>query len=102
NYHQGSRPKGGYSLVQHVHNRFIPLFKSYELKIKPDSTLTDALKPKAIIVDARGWSQGGVFKDGWVRTQTRSFGSFHIAVDTVAPVIQPQNISAGKDMGAIN
>ena len=102
NYHQGSRPTGGYSLVQHVHNRFIPLFSSYELKIKPDSTLTDALKPKAIIVDARGWSQGGNFEDGWVRTKTRSFGSFHIAVDTVAPVIQPQNISAGKDMGAIS
>ncbi len=101
-YHQGSRPKDGYSMVQHVHNRFIPLFESYELKIKPDSTLTDALKPKAIIVDDRRNSHGGNFDDGWVRTKTRSFGSFHIAVDTVPPVIQPQNISPGKDMGAIS
>ena len=100
NYHQGARPKDGYSMVQHVHNRFIPLFDSYELKIRPDSTLTDALKPKAIIVDDRRNSHGGNFDDGWVRTKTRSFGSFHIAVDTVPPTIQPQNISPGKDMGA--
>lgn len=101
-YHQGARPKDGYSMVQHVHNRFIPLFESYELKIKPDSTLTDALKSKAIIVDDRRNSHGGNFDDGWVRTRTRAFGSFHIAVDTVPPTIQPQNISRGKDMGTIN
>ncbi|RQP09813.1 M23 family metallopeptidase [Parapedobacter defluvii] len=102
NYHQGARPKDGYSMLQHVHNRFIPLFKSYELKIKPDETLTDALKPKAIIVDVERRSQGGNFDDGWVRTKTRSFGSFYVTVDTLPPTIQPQNISEGKDMGAIN
>ncbi|MFB2120976.1 M23 family metallopeptidase [Parapedobacter sp. 2B3] len=102
NYHQGARPKDGYSMVQHVHNRLTPLFESYELKIRPDSTLTDALKSKAIIVDDRRNSHGGNFNDGWVRTKTRSFGSFHIAVDTVPPTIQPQNISPGKDMGAVS
>ncbi len=101
NYHQGARPKDGYSMLQHVHNRFIPLAKPYELKIKPDETLTDALKPKAIIVDIERRSQGGNFDDGWVRTKTRSFGSFYITVDTLAPTIQPQNISEGKDMGAV-
>ncbi|MBK1440070.1 M23 family metallopeptidase [Parapedobacter sp. ISTM3] len=102
NYHQGSRPKGGYSMMQHIHNRFIPLRESYELKIKPDSTLTDALKPKAIIVNAEGNSHGGNFEDGWVRTKTRSFGGFYIAVDTLPPTIQPQNISENKNMAATN
>lgn len=102
NYHQGARPADGYSMLQHVHNRFIPLFKSYELKIKPDETLTDALKPKAIIVDIERRSQGGNFDNGWVRTKTRSLGSFYVTVDTLPPTIQPQNISEGKDMGAIN
>lgn len=102
NYHQGARPNDGYSMLQHVHNRFIPLFKSYELKIKPDETLTDALKPKAIIVDIDRRSHGGNFDDGWVRTKTRSFGSFYVTVDTLPPTIQPQNISEGKDMGAVN
>ena len=102
NYHQGAQPQDGYSMVQHVHNRFIPLFESYELKIKPDGALLDALKTKALIVDDKRNSHGGNFDDGWVRTKTRSFGSFHIAVDTINPTIQPQNISEGKDMGAVN
>ncbi|SKB29024.1 Peptidase family M23 [Parapedobacter luteus] len=101
-YHQGSRPNGGYSMMQHIHNRFIPLRDSYELKIKADSTLTDALKAKAIIVNAEGNSHGGNFEDGWVRTKTRSFGGFYIAIDTLPPTIQPQNISEGKNMAATN
>src|SRR5690606_4009713 len=100
-YSEGPRPKSGYSMLQHVHNRFIPLFKSYELKIKPDETLTDALKSKAIIVDIEGRSHGGNFEDGWVRTKTRSFGNFYVTVDTIAPTIRPQNISQGKNMAAI-
>ena len=101
-YSEGARPKDGYSMLQHVHNRFIPLFQSYELKIMPDAALTDALKPKAIIVDIERRSHGGNFEGGWVRTKTRSFGSFYVTVDTLSPTIQPQNISEGKDMGAIS
>jgi len=98
-YSQGTLPKDGYSAVQHVHNRFIPLAESYELKIKPDATLTEELRPKAIVVDLEGRSHGGNFQNGWVRTKTRSFGSFYIAVDTVPPTIQSLNLSEGKDMG---
>jgi len=100
NYHQGAQPKDGYSMIQHVHNRFIPLAESYELKIRPNESLTDDLKPKAIIVDLERKSQGGNFDSGWVRTKTRAFGSFYITVDTIAPSIHPQNIGEGKDMGA--
>ncbi len=102
NYHQGAKPAKGYSMVQHLHNNLTPLFESYELKIKPDASLTDRLKDKAIIVDQRGNSHGGNYEDGMVRTKTRSFGSFHIAVDTMAPSIRPQNISEGKNMAALS
>ena len=101
-YHQGAKPAKGYSLVQHVHNNLTPLFESYELRIRPDNTLTDNLQEKAIIVDQRGNSHGGNYEDGMVRTKTRSFGSFHVAVDTTAPTIRPQNISAGKNMAALS
>ncbi len=96
NYHQGAKPAGGYSMIQHVHNRFTPLFESYELKIKPDTSLTEALAAKAIIVDVERNSHGGNFDGGWVRTKTRSFGSFYVAVDTVPPTIQPQPVTAGR------
>lgn len=100
NYSQGSKPNEGYSLVQHVHNNMIPLAGAYTLSIRPDQSLSEHLQTKALIVDARGNSIGGTFQDGWVSTQTRSFGSFHIQVDTVAPQIQPVNVSPGKNLAA--
>jgi len=101
-YTEGPRPKEAYSTLHHVHNRFIPLFKSYELKIMPDATLTEGLRDKAIIVDTDRRSHGGNFDGGWVRTQTRSFGSFYVTVDTLPPTIRPLNIGEGKDMAAIS
>lgn len=101
-YHQGSRPAGAYSMIQHVHNRFIPLFDSYELKIKADASLPEALRAKALIVNTDRRSIGGVYEDGWVSTRTRSFGSFYISVDTIAPTIRPQNIAPGKNMAAVS
>lgn len=98
NYTQGAKPDGGYSLVQHVHNDRTPLFMDYELQIRPDHTLPAHLRNKALIVDSRGKSHGGRYKDGFVTTRTRSFGSFHIRVDTVPPLIQPMNISAGRNL----
>lgn len=41
---------------------------------------------------------GGQYENGYVTTQARSFGSFYISVDTVPPVIRPQNISSGRNM----
>lgn len=98
NYSQGARPEGGYSLIQHVHNNRIPLFKSYELKIRPDASLPPRLQPKALIVDDKGASHGGIYKDGFVVTNTRSFGSFHVRVDTIPPRIQAVNITPGKNI----
>src|SRR5690606_33802152 len=97
-YSQGPKPEGGYSLVQHVHNTYTPLFKSYELQIKPDQTLPVELQSKALIVDEKGQSHGGKFKDGYVHTQTRSFGSFHVRVDTIPPQVKPLNITNGKNL----
>lgn len=101
-YHQGGRPAGAYSMIQHVHNRFIPLFDSYELKIKADATLPESLYPKALIVNTDRRSIGGVYENGWVSTRTRSFGSYYITVDTTAPSIRPQNIANGKNMAAVS
>jgi len=102
NYSQGSKPSGGYSLMQHLHNRMIPLHKGYELAIKPDETLPERLHNKALIVDSRGNSMGGRYENGWVRTTAYSFGSFYVGVDTTAPTIRPQNIGEGKNMAALS
>lgn len=99
NYSQGARPDKGYSLVQHVHNNLTPLAGAYQLRIRADESLPPHLQSKALIVNARGGgSMGGQYEDGFVTTQARSFGSFYISVDTVPPVIRPQNISSGRNM----
>lgn len=100
NYAQGSKPANGYSLVQHVHSRTIPLHKQYALAIKADNSLPEHLWDKALIVDAKGNSQGGSYEEGWVKTNTWYFGSFHITVDTIPPVIRAVNITNGKNLAS--
>ncbi|MEO8795162.1 MAG: M23 family metallopeptidase [Daejeonella sp.] len=102
NYTTSAKPSGGYSKIMNVHNKLTPLHKYYALWIKPDSTLSDDLKSKAIIVDTKRNSQGGNFEDGFVKASSRTFGSFYVAVDTVAPRIVPVNISDGKNMSGIS
>ncbi|MGI4805732.1 MAG: M23 family metallopeptidase [Janthinobacterium lividum] len=92
---------GGYSVVHRIHNRFTPLHDQVDLWIKPNVSLGN-YADKAIIVNSGHGAQGGFFKDGYVKTKIKSFGDYYIAVDTVAPVILPVNISEGKNMTATN
>ncbi|RYE30127.1 MAG: hypothetical protein EOP42_12800 [Sphingobacteriaceae bacterium] len=91
------RKTGGYSVVHRIHNRFTVLHDNFELSIKPDISLGN-YADKAIIVSSGNGSQGGFFKDGFVKARIRSFGDYYIAVDSVAPVITHLNISEGKNM----
>ncbi|MVN20946.1 M23 family metallopeptidase [Mucilaginibacter arboris] len=93
------RKTGAYSVVHRIHNRFTQLNNSIELWIKPDVSL-GANADKAVIVNTGGGCFGGVFKDGYVKASIREFGNYYIAIDTIAPVITPVNISEGKNMSA--
>lgn len=100
-YSQSPQSKNGYSLIQHVHNRMVPLHQGYKLAIKA-LKLPAYLQSKALIVNTKGGSQGGVYKDGYVSTTARTFGSFYITVDTIAPVIRAINLTANRNMAGIN
>jgi hypothetical protein len=97
-YAEGSKPRSGYSNLHQIHNDLVPLLDNYKLSIKPDGSLPDRLQSKAIVVDDKGRSKGGRFDDGWVTTSLRDMGSFYVAVDTVAPLITPRNLSNGKNL----
>lgn len=99
NYSQNSAPAGAYSLIQNVHNNLTPLFNSYSLAIRAKD-LPARLEKKALIVSRQGGSQGGRFKDGWVHTNPRSFGSFYVTVDTIAPQITARNLPNGNNVAA--
>lgn len=98
-YDQGTRPKGAYSHLQHIHNRMVPVHQGYSLAINAQDVPRN-LQSKALIVNAQGDSQGGIYKDGFVMTTARTLGSFYITVDTVAPIIRSLNLSANKNMSA--
>lgn len=94
------KPTNGYSPVHVIHNRMIPLHSGYSLSILADG-LPAHLQSKAIIIDSRGRSQGGSYKDGYVHARMSELGNFHIGVDTTPPVIRPINISENKVMTGI-
>ncbi|MEH6308176.1 M23 family metallopeptidase [Olivibacter sp. CPCC 100613] len=100
-YDQGQRPKGAYSNLQHIHNRMVPVHQGYNLAINAQD-VPPHLQAKALIVNAQGDSQGGIYKDGFVRTTARVLGSFYITVDTIAPIIRSLNLSSNKNMSAYN
>lgn len=91
---------GAIAPVHYVHDASVPLQKAYMLSIKVPQ-LTNSQQSKALIVAVNGKgfsSEGGEWTDGWITTQTKTFGKFTVAFDTVAPVIKPVNIAAGKDL----
>ncbi|MCW3072803.1 MAG: Peptidase [Bacteroidetes bacterium] len=90
-YSRPSSVKGSFSPLHRIQNAETALQKAYTLSIRPNH-LPDSLQPKACIVSVneKGGKtyEGGSYKDGWVSTQTKSFGNFTVAVDTVPPRIR--------------
>ncbi len=99
NYSTSPKKTGGYSVVHHIHNRFTPLHDDFELWIKPDVSLGNNTD-KAVIVNTGHGARISFFKDSFVKAKVRNFGDYYIAIDTIAPVITPVNISEGKNMAA--
>lgn len=92
---------GAYSAIYQIQNNLTPLHTGFDLWIKADASLPASLQDKAVIVSAGGSYQGGVFENGYIKASPRNFGSFYIAVDTVAPSVTPVNIINGKNMAGI-
>lgn len=99
NFAYSTLPKkpGTFSVVHRIHNIFTPIHDTYDLWIKPDSSI-GKLTDKAVIVNAAGVYEGGSFDDGYVKTQARTFGDFYVKLDTAPPFIIPINISKGGNM----
>ncbi|MES2419493.1 MAG: M23 family metallopeptidase [Bacteroidota bacterium] len=93
--------QNAFSDIHQVQNKLIPLHKGFELWIKADSTLAKN-QQKALIVNTNRVSQGGYFENGYVKALPKNFGSFFIAIDTIAPVITPVNITPNKNMSGLS
>jgi murein DD-endopeptidase MepM/ murein hydrolase activator NlpD len=91
---------GSFSQVHHIHNRLTPIHDTYDLWIKPDKDLVQ-FADKAVIVNTTGSLELSTYEDGYVKTQTKTFGDFYIKLDTIPPHITPVNIINGKNMAAL-
>ena len=105
--------KGTYSPLHQIMTDETPLQKAYSLSIQPVK-LPDSLQSKACIISVNDKGkrnyEGGIYKDGWVTTQTKEFGNFAVAIDNVAPKIRTAfplskgttvNLSKAKTIGII-
>ena len=87
-----------YGKVHHVHFNNTPVHKKYSLEIK--TNIADSLIEKTYIAttDMKGnfWYIGGIWKNNFLKTETREFGNFCIVADTTNPEIKGVNIFPGK------
>ena len=80
-----------YSYKHSVHSSATPIHKYYKVSVKAEG-IPEKYQGKAVVT-RNGRSEGGFYKDGWVSTRARYFGSFGIKIDTIAPRIVPYKIS---------
>ncbi|RZK10913.1 MAG: hypothetical protein EOO43_19790 [Flavobacterium sp.] len=93
--------KNAFSNIHTIHNNLTPLHTGFSLWIRPDSNLSQ-WKDKAVIVNVNRSSQGGIFEDGWIKATPKVFGSYFVAIDTIAPTIIPVNIIDGKNLSEVS
>lgn len=97
-YSKREAEEGMYSGVYQVFSKQIPVHRPYSLEIKTKN-LPIEFNAKALIVnldDEKPKAVGGVLKNGFLKTNSRQFGSFAIMLDTVPPEIIALNIHQGK------
>ncbi len=90
---------GTISNLHSIHSKLTPVHSYYSISIRCPE-LPEKLKDKAFIASIdnakKTYNEGGILENGYINTQTRSFGNFAIALDTTPPVIKPLNISNNK------
>jgi Peptidase family M23 len=99
-YSTSDGPAGAFSAVHRIHRPSTPIQTAITVSIEA-TELPERLQRKALlarVVSGKLRSSGGGYENGYVTAQTRAFGSYVIAVDTVAPAIRPDNIQDGASM----
>jgi hypothetical protein len=104
--YQTSQMKYSLSDVHHLHTDEVPVQQLFVLRIKTAGIAPD-LADKAVVVEVSNdkkkiYAKGGEFKEGWIKTEVKSFGNYTVRMDTVAPLITPVNVAEGKDMGVLS
>ena len=103
-YDVSDKMDGMVSKTHHIHNKFTPVHKYFNIFIKPDS-LPEKLLQKAYIVryeDDKNIACGGEILNDYISTRVNSFGDYCICIDTIPPEIEPVNIKNGMSFSSLD
>jgi len=92
-FHESPQTEGSLSPFYHVGNKEVPVHLSYTLSIQSPS-VDPGLRSKLLIISGNEKgetiSAGGEYREGAVVAKLRSFGTYGVALDTIAPEIIPR------------
>lgn len=85
-------PGKGISNRVRIHYPYIPLHHYFELALKPNKTIPISLRDKVVLMYSDGKDEDGrdakFTSQGWYEAKVRNFGTYWLAIDTVAPSIK--------------
>jgi hypothetical protein len=91
--------ESNFSAYYHVGNPFEPVHDDFILKLR-SREVPEELQDKLLVVEynedrGRYYARGGEFKLGWVTTRVKSFGTYTLMMDTIAPAINVRRCDRG-------
>lgn len=90
-----------YSDIYHIHNRYTPLHKSYNLSIKPKRIPPGKSSKLLIVQQVNGSVRIPVqtrWENGSLSARYSSFGSFYVGIDTIPPTVSPNGLIQGVNL----
>lgn len=95
--------QGKYSQLYKIHDAKVPVANYFDISILPLNIDTTKLEKYYIAyTDYNGKKQyvGGIFRNGFLNTKSRAFGTYFIDIDEDAPEVKAVNIYNNKKMTA--
>lgn len=94
---------GMLSPVYYLMNYDVPVQNYFDISIRVDS-IVEELQQKlvGIHINSKGGisAEGGICINGWLTFKTRNFGRYSVMIDTIPPLITPENISESSNLSA--
>ena len=97
-YASTAKLAGSYSSQHRIYKASTPIHQAYALSIKVDGPIPEKLKAKTLIKDTKGTSYESSYQNGWVNAKVKSFGTFYVTIDSLAPSITPITLNKNKIM----
>lgn len=92
-----------FSALHQIGSTAIPVHRRFRVSIKLSGRASGIPLEKLCLVrlDQYGFDyEGGSFRNGMLSAEVRSFGTYAVALDTLAPYLQPHNFRSGMVLPA--